>query len=103
MAAFAELGDFFDRPLRTYSAGMAMRLGFAVAAHLQAPITLIDEVLAVGDGYFQRKCIDHLVERRNAGSTLVVASHDLHALRALCDRALWLRRGGSRHSAPPTP
>jgi ABC-type polysaccharide/polyol phosphate transport system ATPase subunit len=90
---FCELGDFFDRPVRTYSAGMLMRLGFAVASSVAAPVTLVDEVLAVGDGYFQRRCIDRLVELRAGGTTLVVASHDLHALRALCDRALWLRRG----------
>jgi ABC-type polysaccharide/polyol phosphate transport system ATPase subunit len=90
---FAELGSFFDRPVRTYSAGMVMRLGFALAASLAAPVTLVDEALAVGDGYFQRKCIDRMRELRAAGSTLVVASHDLHALRGLCDRALWLRFG----------
>ena len=90
---FAELGDFFDRPVRTYSAGMVMRLGFAIASSLLAPVVLVDEVLAVGDGYFQRKCIDRLREMRARGSTLVVASHDLHALKGLCDRALWLRQG----------
>jgi ABC-type polysaccharide/polyol phosphate transport system ATPase subunit len=93
IASFAELGSFFDRPVRTYSAGMSMRLGFAVAAAMEAPTVVIDEVLAVGDGYFQRKCIDRLREMRAAGATLVVASHDLHALRGLCDRALWLREG----------
>lgn len=93
VAEFAELGELYDRAVRTYSAGMVMRLGFALAASLRAPVTLIDEVLAVGDGYFQRKCIDRLGELRAGGSTLVVASHDLHALRGLCDRALWLRHG----------
>jgi lipopolysaccharide transport system ATP-binding protein len=92
-AEFAELGDFFDRPVRTYSAGMAMRLGFAVATALPAPVMVVDEVLAVGDGYFQRKCIDRLSAMRRSGITLVVASHDLHALRGLCDQALWLRGG----------
>jgi ABC-type polysaccharide/polyol phosphate transport system ATPase subunit len=91
--SFAELDDFFERPVRTYSAGMTMRLGFAVATSLHAPVTVIDEVLAVGDGYFQRKCIDRLAQMRAAGTTLVVASHDLHALRGLCDRAVWLRHG----------
>jgi lipopolysaccharide transport system ATP-binding protein len=90
---FAELGEAADRPLRTYSAGMAMRLGFAFAAGREAPVTLVDEVLAVGDGYFQRKCIDRLREMRASGTTLVIASHDLHALRGLCDHALWLRQG----------
>jgi ABC-type polysaccharide/polyol phosphate transport system ATPase subunit len=91
--AFAELDGAFDRPVRTYSAGMAMRLGFAVASSRRAPVTVVDEVLAVGDGYFQRKCVDRLLELRGAGTALVVASHDLHAVRALCGRALWLRHG----------
>ena len=91
--AFAELGEFFARPVRTYSAGMVMRLGFAIAASLEAPVIVVDEVLAVGDGYFQRKCVDRLRELRAGGATLVVASHDLHALKGLCDRALWLRQG----------
>jgi lipopolysaccharide transport system ATP-binding protein len=90
---FAELGDFFDRPVRTYSAGMLMRLGFAIASSLETPVVVVDEVLAVGDGYFQRKCIDRLLEMRNARATLVIAAHDLHALRSLCDSALWLRHG----------
>lgn len=90
---FAELGPFFARPVSTYSAGMVMRLGFAVASSLRAPVMIIDEVLAVGDGYFQRKCIDRLLEVRDAGTTLIVASHDLHALKSLCTRVLWLREG----------
>jgi lipopolysaccharide transport system ATP-binding protein len=90
---FAELGEFLDRPVRTYSAGMLMRLGFAVASSLAAPVVVVDEVLAVGDGYFQRKCIERMIELRRQGVTLVVASHDLHALRGLCDQALWLRHG----------
>jgi ABC-type polysaccharide/polyol phosphate transport system ATPase subunit len=90
---FAELGEFFERPVRTYSAGMLMRLGFAIASSLEAPVVIVDEVLAVGDGYFQRKCIDRLLEMRRRGVTLVVAAHDLHALRSLCDRGLWLHHG----------
>jgi ABC-type polysaccharide/polyol phosphate transport system ATPase subunit len=90
---FAELGDFFRKPVSTYSAGMVLRLGFAVAAFLEMPLTIIDEVLAVGDGYFQRKCIDRILDVRHRGGTLVIASHDLHALRSLCDRVLWLRLG----------
>jgi ABC-type polysaccharide/polyol phosphate transport system ATPase subunit len=93
VGAFAELGAFFERPVRTYSAGMSMRLGFALAASLEAPVTVVDEVLAVGDGYFQRRCVDRLREKRARGTTLVVASHDLHALRGLCEQAVWLREG----------
>ncbi len=91
---FAELGPFFDLPTRTYSAGMLMRLGFAVASSLPAPVVVVDEVLAVGDGYFQRKCVERLLELRRQRSTLVIAAHDLHALRGLCDLGLWLDRGG---------
>ncbi len=98
-AEFAELGDFFERPVRTYSAGMLMRLGFAIASNLKAPVVIIDEVLAVGDGYFQRKCIDRLVEMRR-DTTLVIAAHDLHALRGLCDRALWLQAGRTAALGP---
>ena len=92
-ATFAELGEFFERPVRTYSAGMLMRLGFAIASSMEAEVVIVDEVLAVGDGYFQRKCIDRLVEMRRKATTLVIAAHDLHALRSLCDRALWLHHG----------
>ncbi len=99
-AEFAEIGDFFERPVRTYSAGMLMRLGFAIASNLKAPVVIIDEVLAVGDGYFQRKCIDRLVEMRRDHTTLVIASHDLHALRGLCDQALWLELKNKGKSKP---
>jgi ABC-type polysaccharide/polyol phosphate transport system ATPase subunit len=92
-ATFAELGEFFQRPVRTYSAGMLMRLGFAIASTMEAKVVIVDEVLAVGDGYFQRKCIDRLLEMRRQAATLVIAAHDLHALRSLCDRALWLHHG----------
>jgi ABC-type polysaccharide/polyol phosphate transport system ATPase subunit len=91
-ATFAELGEFFERPVRTYSAGMLMRLGFAIASSMEAEVVIVDEVLAVGDGYFQRKCVDRLIEMRRK-ATLVIAAHDLHALRSLCDRALWLHHG----------
>jgi ABC-type polysaccharide/polyol phosphate transport system ATPase subunit len=93
VAEFAELDEFFERPVRTYSAGMLMRLGFAIASSLSAPVVIVDEVLAVGDGYFQRKCIDRLLQIRRDRATLVIAAHDLHALRSLCDRALWLDHG----------
>ena len=92
-ATFAELGEFFARPVRTYSAGMLMRLGFAIASSMAAEVVIVDEVLAVGDGYFQRKCVDRLLEMRRRATTLVIAAHDLHALRSLCDRALWLHHG----------
>jgi lipopolysaccharide transport system ATP-binding protein len=92
-AAFAEIGEFFERPVRTYSSGMLMRLGFAIASTASAESVVVDEVLAVGDGYFQRKCVERLLELRRNRVTLVIAAHDLHALRGLCDRALWLHHG----------
>lgn len=93
---FAELGDFIDLPVRTYSAGMNLRLGFAIAAHADSDIFLVDEVLAVGDQYFQRRCIRKIEEFLEAGRTIILVSHDLHAVRSLCDEALWLDRGRVR-------
>jgi ABC-type polysaccharide/polyol phosphate transport system ATPase subunit len=90
---FAELGAFIDHPVRTYSTGMCLRLGFAIAVHVDAEILVIDEVLAVGDQYFQRKCLRKISECRAKGVTLVVVSHDLHAIRSLCDEVAWIEGG----------
>lgn len=98
---FAELGEFIDYPVRTYSTGMNLRLGFAVAMHVDAEILLIDEVLAVGDQYFQRKCVRRIEQAVRDGATLVLVSHDLHAVRSLCDEVLWLDRGRPRVIGPP--
>jgi ABC-type polysaccharide/polyol phosphate transport system ATPase subunit len=100
---FAEIGEFADHPVRTYSAGMRLRLGFAIAAHLDHRILLIDEVLSVGDAYFQRKCLRRIEQFLADGRTLVLVSHDLHAIRELCSEAIWLDggrvvdRGEARH------
>jgi ABC-type polysaccharide/polyol phosphate transport system ATPase subunit len=91
--AFAELDSFIDYPVRTYSTGMMLRLGFAIAGHTDADIFLVDEVLAVGDQYFQRKCIRKIEEFVEMGRTIVLVSHDLHAVRSLCHHALWLDGG----------
>ncbi len=91
--AFAELEEFVDNPLRTYSTGMQMRLAFAVAAHIEPEILLIDEVLAVGDISFQRKCLDRIAQFRAQGCTIILVSHDASLVRQLCDEALWLRAG----------
>ena len=93
---FSELGDAVDDPVRTYSAGMFVRLAYAVAAHVDADVLLIDEALAVGDLAFATKCLEHLEELRSAGVTIVVASHDLDMVRNTCGRALWLHRGEQR-------
>jgi lipopolysaccharide transport system ATP-binding protein len=93
IVAFAELEEFIDNPLRTYSTGMQMRLGFAVAAHTDPEILLIDEILAVGDLAFQRKCLDRIDRFKAQGCTIVLVSHDATSIQQLCDEALWLRRG----------
>jgi len=90
---FAELETFIDNPLRTYSTGMQMRLGFAVAVHTDPEILLIDEILAVGDLVFQRKCLDRIAQFKDEGRTIVLVSHDTNSIQQLCDEALWLRRG----------
>src|SRR5437867_11184043 len=93
IVAFAELERFIDLPVRTYSSGMYMRLGFAVAAYLQADVLLLDEVFAVGDEEFQRKCFGKVFELKQRGATIVFVSHDASAVQRLCERAVLLREG----------
>lgn len=90
---FAELHDFIDEPLRTYSSGMMLRLAFGVAVNLDPQILIIDEVLAVGDQQFQAKCIDKIFEIRNQGRTILCVSHATTILQSLCSRAIWLDHG----------
>ena len=90
---FAELGDFFDRPVRTYSSGMSLRLAFAVATHADAEVLIVDEALAVGDGYFQKKSVDRITEFHRRGGTLLFCSHALYYVALLCDEAIWLKNG----------
>lgn len=97
---FAELGDFFDRPVKTYSSGMALRLAFAVATHADAEVLIVDEALAVGDGYFQKKSIDRITDFQKRGGTLLFCSHALYYVALLCDRAIWLREGQEAASGP---
>ncbi len=89
---FAEIGAFIDHPVKTYSSGMFVRLAFAVIAHLDADILVIDEALAVGDAYFTQKCMRFLRDFKARG-TLIFVSHDTHSVISLCDRALWLEKG----------
>jgi ABC-type polysaccharide/polyol phosphate transport system ATPase subunit len=93
IVSFAELERFIDLPVRTYSSGMYMRLGFSVAAHIQADVLLLDEVFAVGDEQFQRKCFGKVAEFKNRGGTILFVSHDAQAVERLCDRAVLLRQG----------
>ena len=99
---FAELGDVIDAPLSTYSTGMLLRLGYAVIAHLEPGLLLIDEVLAVGDPGFQRKCVTFLLDYKRAGGSLVLVSHDLWQIRTLCDRCIVLDEGVIVASGPPS-
>ena len=93
IVAFAELGRFIDTPVRNYSSGMYMRLGFSVAAHLDPEIVLVDEALAVGDEAFQRKCLRKIQQFQAQGVTVVIVSHDLLLVERLCSRACLLQRG----------
>jgi ABC-type polysaccharide/polyol phosphate transport system ATPase subunit len=90
---FAEVRTFIDVPVKRYSSGMYVRLGFSIAAHLEPDILLLDEVLAVGDVAFQEKCIDRILELRKGGITIVFISHDLRAIENICDRVLVMDRG----------
>ena len=98
--AFSELGEFVDAPVKTYSAGMLVRLGFSIAAHLDADVLLIDEVLAVGDEGFQRKCLRRISERIAAGATLVLVSHDPGAIERVCERVVVLDGGRKVFDGP---
>ena len=98
---YAELRPFMDVPVKRYSTGMFVRLGFSIAAHLDADILLLDEVLAVGDAAFQEKCAQRFLDLKNAGTTVVFVSHDLTAVERLCDRVLLLDRGEIAADGPP--
>ena len=93
VAAFADIGDFLDSPVRTYSTGMAVRLGFAVAAHVPADVLLVDEVLAVGDAEFRAKCLRRMSERRDEGVSVLFVSHNLAVMEQFCDRLIFVHHG----------
>jgi len=93
IVAFSELGDFIDRPVRIYSTGMVMRLGFSVAISMNPEILIIDEVLAVGDQHFQKKCIERIHRFKEEGKTILFCSHSLYHVRQICDRAVWIKEG----------
>jgi lipopolysaccharide transport system ATP-binding protein len=90
---FSELGHFIDQPVKTYSTGMTMRLGFAIATQVEPDVLIIDEALSVGDGYFQKKCMDKLNQYVGDGGTLLICSHAMYYVSAFCERALWMRDG----------
>jgi ABC-type polysaccharide/polyol phosphate transport system ATPase subunit len=99
---FAGIGEFLDQPVKTYSSGMYVRLGFAVAVHVDPDILLIDEVLSVGDEEFSQKCIAKIQEMKYRGVTLIFVTHQLEQVRNLCDRALWLDHGEAAAIGDPT-
>jgi lipopolysaccharide transport system ATP-binding protein len=90
---FAEIAEFIDMPVKRYSSGMYVRLAFAVAAHLDPEILLLDEVLAVGDFTFQRKCINFARELERKGATILFVSHNMHSIKSMCQRVIYLKRG----------
>lgn len=90
---FSELGDFIDAPIRTYSSGMSARLGFSVAVSADPDMLILDEILAVGDMNFRKKCVDKILDYKRRGKSLFFCSHSLYDVRQICDRAVWLRKG----------
>ena len=100
IVAFAELEKFIDSPVKHYSSGMYVRLAFAVAAHLEPEILLVDEVLAVGDINFQKKCLGKMGDVARAGRTVVLVSHQLNQIRRLCNRVVWIDAGAVRQVGP---
>ena len=100
IVAFSEVGDFIDTPLKHYSTGMQMRLAFAVAAHFEPQILLVDEVLAVGDLAFQKKCMAKMGEVAHAGRTIVFVTHQMNQIRRLCEKVIWMDGGTIRRVGP---
>jgi ABC-type polysaccharide/polyol phosphate transport system ATPase subunit len=101
IVAFAELEDFMDMPMRTYSSGMQSRLAFAVAVSMRPDILLIDEALSTGDARFKRKSFDKMRELCSADHTIVIVSHAMKSMRELCDEVIWLHKGEIRMQGPP--
>lgn len=98
---FSELEEFIDMPVKRYSSGMYVRLGFAVAIHTDPDILLVDEVLAVGDAHFQNKCIDSVMKFRRRGGTLLLVSHGLESIQSICNRAIWFEKGEVQADGEP--
>jgi ABC-type polysaccharide/polyol phosphate transport system ATPase subunit len=99
---FAELGPFIDRPLKTYSSGMVVRLAFSIATTVDPDILIVDEALSVGDQYFQKKCVDRIVSFRRQRKTIIFCSHAMYLVNILCKRAIWLHEGRIRERGAST-
>ncbi len=97
---FAEIGEFIEHPIKSYSTGMVMRLAFAVATHVDADILVVDEALAVGDGYFQKKCVDRIRHIHERGTTILFCSHSMYHVTMFCEKALWLSHGRVQRMGP---
>jgi lipopolysaccharide transport system ATP-binding protein len=97
---FSELGDFINMPVKHYSSGMYMRLGFSVAVHVKPDILIVDEILAVGDQTFQNKCIERIYDMKRQGVTIVIVSHNLDSVRNICSHLLWMDHGRVRAAGP---
>ncbi len=100
---FAGIGSFIDQPIRTYSSGMVLRLAFAVSAHVDPEVLIVDEALAVGDIAFRQRCMRRIHELRSKGTTILFVSHDTGDIKALCDRCLWMRDGSMEMIGPADP
>jgi lipopolysaccharide transport system ATP-binding protein len=100
IVSFAEVEKFMDTPIKRYSSGMRMRLGFAVAAHLDSEILFIDEVLSVGDAAFQKKCLGTMGDMRSSGKTVIFVSHNMPTVENLCPRVIWIHEGKIREDGP---
>ena len=100
IAAFSELGEALDRPVKTYSSGMTVRLAFALVTAVQPDVLIIDEALAVGDQHFQKKCVDRIMAFREKGCTILFCSHSSYHIRYLCDQAIWLKDGRVEEMGP---
>jgi len=98
---FAQIEEYLDTPVKHYSSGMFMRLGFGVAVHLETDIMLVDEVLAVGDKEFEARCVEKMRSIVKSGKTIIFVSHDLAAMKEICDRAILIRDGGIAMEGPP--
>lgn len=100
ITAFADIGDYMDTPVKHYSLGMKARLGFSIAVHSSPDVLLVDEVLAVGDAEFQEKCFAKIEEFKKQGVTIFFVSHDIHAMRRVADRVLWIEDHVLRADGP---
>jgi ABC-type polysaccharide/polyol phosphate transport system ATPase subunit len=101
ISAFADIGEFLEQPVKTYSSGMFVRLAFAVQAILSPDVLIVDEALAVGDAAFQIKCMTHMRRRLEAGMSIILASHDMETVRGLCAEAIWIHAGEVRQQGDP--